>query len=64
MALEVELSPWSQSLTEMDLRPLKWRATLSEAYYAAGHAFLGRAGAVDGRPRRAPAGAQPAKLAR
>jgi hypothetical protein len=41
MALEVELSPWSQSLTEMDLRPLKWRTTLSEGYYAAGHAFLG-----------------------
>src|SRR6478609_1759621 len=40
MALEVELSPWSQSLTEMDLRPMKWRTTLSEGYYAAGHAFL------------------------
>jgi hypothetical protein len=41
MALEVELSPWSQTLTEMDLRPMKWRATLSDSYYAAGHAFLG-----------------------
>jgi hypothetical protein len=40
MALEVELTPWSHSLTELDLRPLKWRTTLSEAYYAAGHAFL------------------------
>src|SRR5215218_1603495 len=40
MALEVELSPWSQSLTELDLRPMKWRTSLSEAYYAAGHAFL------------------------
>jgi hypothetical protein len=40
MALEVELSPWSQSHTELDLRPLKWRTSLSEAYYAAGHAFL------------------------
>jgi hypothetical protein len=41
MALEVELSPWSHTLTEMDLRPMKWRATLSDSYYAAGHAFLG-----------------------
>jgi hypothetical protein len=40
MALEVELSPWSRSLTELDLRPLKWRTSLSEAYYTAGHAFL------------------------
>jgi len=40
MALEVELSPWSQTLTEMDLRPLKWRTSLSEGYYSAGHAFL------------------------
>jgi hypothetical protein len=40
MPLEVELSPWSQSLTELDLRPLKWKTSLSEGYYAAGHAFL------------------------
>jgi hypothetical protein len=40
MALEVELSPWSQSLTELDLRPMKWKTSLSEGYYAAGHAFL------------------------
>lgn len=38
--LEVELSPWSHSLTELDLRPLRWKMTLSDAYYAAGHAFL------------------------
>ncbi len=38
--LEVELSPWSSSQTEVDLRPLRWRVAPSDSYYAAGHAFL------------------------
>ena len=38
--LELELSPWSSSLTEVDLRPLRWKVAPSESYYAAGHAFL------------------------
>jgi hypothetical protein len=38
--LEVELSPWSSSLTEVDLRPLRWKIAPSESYYAAGHALL------------------------
>jgi hypothetical protein len=38
--LEVELSPWSHSLTEIDLRPLRWKVAPSESYYAAGHALL------------------------
>jgi len=38
--LEIEISPWSSSLTELDLRPLRWKVSPSEAYFAAGHALL------------------------
>lgn len=38
--LEVELSPWSTRLTELDLRPLRWTVSPSESYFAAGHALL------------------------
>ena len=38
--LELELSPWSSTLTEVDLRPLRWRTSPSERYFAAGHALL------------------------
>lgn len=53
--LEVELSPWSATLTELDLRPLRWKLAPSESYYAAGHALLdllqrGMMHQVDRRP--------------
>jgi hypothetical protein len=38
--LEIELSPWSSALTELDLRPKRWKVSPSESYFAAGHALL------------------------
>jgi hypothetical protein len=38
--LEIEMSPWSSSLTELDLRPKRWKVSPSESYFAAGHALL------------------------
>ena len=38
--LEIELTPWSRSLTELDLRPKRWKVSPNESYFAAGHALL------------------------